>query len=80
MYRNRLEILSQLLIAKSLAKYFTIGVCSWLSSWLNKYNYMEYIKGNSYIYKSVVKSLFLGHLKVLYRVFLTRVLASAKKC
>ena len=45
MYRNRLEILSHLLIVKSLVKYFIIGVYSWLSSWLNKCNYMEYIRG-----------------------------------
>jgi len=80
MYRNRLEILSQLLIDKSLAKYFTIGVCSWLSYWLNKYNYMEYINRVKVILRSSLNPLVCEVLKVLYRVFLLRVLASAKKC
>ena len=80
MYRNRLEILSLLLIVKSLAKYFYTEFFNWLSSWLNKYNYVEYIKRGIELCELSIKPLYCGLLKVLYRVLPIRVLASAKKC
>jgi len=80
MYRNRLEILSLLLIVKSLAKYFYTEFFNWLSSWLNKYNYVEYIKRVKVNLINGFNPLVCEVLKVLYGVFLLRVLASAKKC
>jgi hypothetical protein len=45
MCRNRLEILVLLFVSISLAKYFITVLHSWLSIWLIKCNYREYIYG-----------------------------------
>lgn len=63
MYRNRLEILSLLFVAIFLAKYFIIEVYSWLSYWLNKCNYMEYIKRVVSNYENSYKALVYGKVK-----------------
>jgi len=44
MVRNRLEKIGLLFIALDAINYLLMGINSMLISWLNKYNYREYIK------------------------------------
>ena len=45
MDRNRLEKLLHNLTHKTVTRLITIELMSWLKKWLNKSNYVEYIKG-----------------------------------
>ena len=45
MDRNRLEKLLHNLTHKTVARLITVELTSWLKKWLNKSNYVEYIKG-----------------------------------
>lgn len=71
MDRNRLEKKLLILITKTNAKLIYIAVVSWLRFRLRKSNYREYIK-NKITFTKYDK-------KVLPRVLVLRVLASAKK-
>ena len=71
MDRNRLEKKLLILITKTNAKLIYIAVVSWLIFRLRKSNYREYIK-NKITFTKYDK-------KVLPRVLVLRVLASAKK-
>ena len=55
MDRNRLEKLLHNLTHKTVARLITVELTSWLKKWLNKSNYVEYIKGIILIAKNHYK-------------------------